>query len=169
MRIANRGFRIFNPICEIRNPKSIAVILLTLGLILASCAKKPAQLYDDGMKAFAAGDYGKAQEDFADGIKKEGSTQLYSGFIAANLVTGKYPQINSAYNQLSDKIHSSLVALYGKNLFLNLGIAKELIPYNVNGANQVPPDFPETVALQAKADYEDYLAIEQQIDNLVKN
>ncbi len=148
--------------------KSHIVLVLMLSLFVASCAKKPAQLYDDGMKAFAAGEYDRAQEDFADGIKKEGGAQFYSGFIAANLVTGKYPQINSAYNQLSDKIHSSLVALYGKNLFLELGIAKELIPYNVNGANQVPPDFPETIGLQAKADYEDYLAIEQEIDNLVK-
>ena len=148
--------------------KLIILLVLPLSLLVASCSKKPAQLYDEGMKSFAAGEYAKAQEYFADGIEKEGSTQLYAGFIAANLVTGKYPQVNTAYNQLSENIHSYLAGRFGQRIFRNLGITKELVPYEINGGNTIPPDFPATIVLQASADYTDYIAIQQQIDNVIK-
>ncbi len=144
------------------------ICVLTLSLLVASCFKKPAELQESGMKAFAAREYAKAQEYFADGIKKEGNTQLYAGFIAANLVTGKYPEVNSAYNEFSDNIHSSLTELYGERVIRTLGVTTELIPYNIKGGNQIPPDFPQTIALQASADYSAYLTVEQQIDDIVK-
>ncbi len=148
--------------------KSVPLVILSLSLLFTSCSKKPAQLKEEGMTAFAAGEYAEAQEYFADGIEKEGSTQLYSGFIAANLVTGKYPQVNTAYNQLSENIHSYLAGRFGERIFQNLGITRELIPYEIKGGNTIPPDFPATIVLQAAADYTDYLAIQQQIDTIVK-
>jgi hypothetical protein len=148
--------------------KSILLAVLSLSFLISSCSKKPAELYDDGMKSFAAGDYAKAQQYFADGIKKEGSTHLYAGFIAANLVTGKYPQVNTAYNQLSGNIHSYLAGRVGERIFRTLGITTELVPYDIKGGNKLPPDFPATIMLQATADYSDYLAIQQQIDTILK-
>jgi hypothetical protein len=148
--------------------KSMLLAVLSLAFLISSCSKKPAQLYDEGMKSFAAGDYAKAQEYFADGIKKEGNTQLYAAFIAANLVTGKYPQVNTAYNQLCENIHSYLAGRFGERIFRNLGITRQLIPYEIKGGNTIPPDFPATIALQASADYSDYLAIQGQIDTIVK-
>ncbi len=148
--------------------KSMLLVVFSFSFLIASCSKKPAELYDGGMKSFAAKDYAKAQEYFADGIKKEGNMQLYAGFIAANLVTGKYPQVNDAYNKLTEAIRSSLIQRYGKRLIVTLGITTELPPYNVNGGNQIPPDFPGIVMLQAKADYEDFITVEQQIDRIVK-
>ena len=146
----------------------ILLLAVMSPLILMSCSKSPEQYQEEGLKAFAAGQYAKAQEYFADGIKKEGNTQLYAGFIAANLVTGKYPEIISAYNRLSDDIHSSLIRLYGKGLFANLGITTDLIPYKVDGGNQIPPDFPQTIALQANADFDGYITIKGQIDGILR-
>lgn len=143
-------------------------ITLALPFLLVSCSKNPQQLQKEGMKAYAAGDYAKAQEYFADGIKKEGTRELYAGFIAANLVTGKYPQINSAYNSLCDNIHSSLVDLYGKRAILSLGITSGLTPYKINGGNQIPSDYPQTIMLQETADFSGYLIIKGQIDSILR-
>ena len=120
------------------------------------------------MKSFAAGDYAKAMDYFADGIKKEDAPNLYSGFIASNLVTGKYPEINSGYNRFTDGIHASLVQMYGLRAVTMFSIAKQLVPYNINGGNKLPADYPETVALQIKADYEGYVTLKQQVDNTIK-
>ena len=173
LRTLKEEFTIMNfkfSITGARNPhsKSILLAVLALSFLVSSCSKKPAELYDEGMKSFAAGEYAKAQEYFADGIKKEGSTQLYAGFIAANLVTGKYPQVNTAYNQLSENIHSYLAGRFGERIFRSLGITTELVPYETKGGNTIPTDFPATIVLQASADYSDYLAIQQQIDTIIK-
>ena len=59
--------------------KNIFVFLtLALPFFLVSCSKNPQQLQEEGMKAYVAGDYAKAQEYFADGIKKEGTRELYA-------------------------------------------------------------------------------------------
>ncbi len=146
----------------------IIPILLLMAISIVSCSKKPAQYYDLGMNAFKAGQYAKAQEDFADGIRKGGNTNLYAGFIAANLVTGKYPEVNSAYNGLCDHIHSSLEQMYGPRLISVIGISSKLIPYSTKGGNKIPSDFPETIALQSNVDYQGYLAVKQQIENAIK-
>lgn len=154
---------------KIRNLSVRLVPLILLSTIfLSSCSKKPDELYSDGMKSFTAGDYAKAQEYFSDGIKKDGGENLYAGFIAANLVTGKYPQVNSAYNQFTDGIHAALVRLYGDKILKVFGITTKIIPYNTSGGNQIPPDFPQTIVIQAAADYQGYLAVKQQIDGTIK-
>jgi hypothetical protein len=143
-------------------------LLLVLAFFLASCSRKPEAFYVDGMKSFAAGKYAEAQEHFANGIRKNGSDSLYSGFIAANLVTGKYDQVNAAYNQFTDGIRSSLVQLYGERVLQRYGITTKIIPYKTSGGNQLPPDFPLTVAVQARADIAGYFTLKQKIDNLIK-
>ena len=153
---------------KILNLKIIIFILPTLVLLVVSCSKKPAELYNDGMKSFASGNYEKAQENFADGIKKNGSDSLYAGFIAANLVTGKYSSVNSAYNDFSDGIHNIIIRLYGPKAVRALGIAKELIPYKAEGGNKLPADFPQTIAIQAVADRDGFFVVKQQIDKIIK-
>ncbi len=143
-------------------------LILAFPLFLVSCSKNPQQLQGEGMKAYAAGEYAKAQEYFADGIKKEGTRELYAGFIAANLVTGKYPQINSAYNMFCDNIHASLVNLYGKRSILALGVTSGLTPYKIKGGNQIPSDYPQTIMLQETADFSGYLIIKGQIDSILR-
>ncbi len=88
----------------------LPLLALAASLVLASCSAKPEHLQELGMKAYAAGEYAKAQEYFAEGIKKEGTKELYAGFIAANLLTGKYPVLNTAYNGFCDDFHSSLMS-----------------------------------------------------------
>lgn len=148
-----------------------ALILLAAfigSLMLASCSKTPEQYRQLGMKAFVAGEYAKAQKYFSEGIEKEGTRELYAGFIAANLVTGKYPQINSAYNRFCSDIHDSLVSKYGQVFFMTFGIATKLIPYKIDGANRLPPDFPQIVALQESVDFDGYVRIKGQIDSIVR-
>ena len=141
---------------------------LILTVFLTSCSRKPEALYTDGMKSFAAGKYSEAQSDFADGIRKNGGDSLYAGFIAANLITGKYAQLNAAYNGFTDGIHSYLVQLYGEKVLQHYSIAAKIIPYKTSGGNELPPDFPSTVLTQARADIEGYFTLKQQIDNVVK-
>lgn len=150
--------------------KTNYLILFALVCIIsfASCSKKPAELLSDGLKSFSAGDYAKAQEDFEDGIKKNGGDTLYDGFIAANLVTGKYAPINSDYNSFTDGIHQSLIKMYGERQVRFYAITKEILPYKTEGGNKVPPDFPETVATQAMADRQGFYFIKQQIDNILR-
>ncbi len=144
------------------------LLTVALPLLLVSCSKNPRQFQEEGMKAYVAGDYAKAQDFFADGIKKEGSRELYAGFIAANLVTGRYPQINAAYNTLCDDIHASLVNLYGKRSVQALGVTSGLTPYKIAGGNQVPSDYPQTIMLQENADFSGYLTIKGQIDSILR-
>lgn len=157
----NSEFTIYNLLFGI-----LSVLVLALGI--AACSKKPAELFDDGIKSFAAGKYSDAEEQFADGIKKNGSDSLYAGFIAANLVTGKYPQLNSSYNQFTDGIRTSLVLLYGERALRHYGITSKIVPYKTEGGNQLPPDFPLVVVVQARADIQDFFTIKQQIDKLIK-
>ncbi len=152
----------------IRDTSVALIAVLSISLMMASCSKKPAELQEEGMKAFAASQYKEAQEYFSDGIEKGATTQLYAGFIAANLATGKYPQINSAYNAFSDQIHSYVVGRYGMMYSLGAGIVKNLAPYNVNGQNVLPSDFPQTIAQQARADSSGFMMVRQQIDGVVK-
>ncbi|HEY9167641.1 MAG TPA: hypothetical protein VIS48_15915 [Candidatus Kryptonia bacterium] len=119
------------------------------------------------MKSFASGKYADALDDFSDGIKKEGNTSLYAAFIAANLVTGKYPQVNTAYNEFSAGIRGYLVKLYGESGLKRRNMI-DIVPYKDAGGNQVPSDFPKTIELQAVVDYQDFLAVKQQIDNVLK-
>ena len=140
--------------------------MLTFSLV--SCSKKPAELYDDGMKSFVAGNYEKAQENFSDGIKKAGSDSLYAGFIAANLVTGKYPTVNSAYNDFTEGIHSVLVRMYGERSMKTVSVTNQIIPYKANGGNKLPQDFPQTIEIQAIADRQGFTLIKDQIDKLIK-
>jgi hypothetical protein len=153
----------------------IILSALLLSFLLVSCSKKPAELYDEGMKSFTAGNYEKAQESFSDGIKKSveknlfvGNDSLYAGFIAANLVTGKYAPINSAYNDFTDGIHAWLVNSYGERAMKMVGVTKEIIPYKPGGGNRLPPDFPQTVAVQAIADHQGFANMRQQIDSIIK-
>lgn len=143
-------------------------LLLVLVFFLASCSRKPEAFYVDGMKSFAAGKCAEAQEYFADGIRKNGTDSLYAGFIAANLVTGKYAQVNAAYNQFTDGIRGSLVQLYGERVLRLYGITTKIIPYKTSGGNQLPPDFPLTVVVQVRADIQGYFTLKQKIDNLIK-
>jgi hypothetical protein len=142
--------------------------VLTSVFLLASCSKKPAELYTDGMKLFATGKYDDAQEDFAKGIKRDGNDSLYAGFITANLVTGKYPQINQIYNDFTDGIHNSLVIMFGERTMKFYGATTEIIPYKTGGGNRVPTDFPQTVAIQALADRQGFFTVKQQIDKVIK-
>jgi len=144
------------------------LLLLLVSLAVSSCAKKPQELYDLGMKSYSAGDYSGALDYFKDGIRKDDSPNLYSGFIAADLVTGKYPEIISAYNNFSDGIHASLVRKFGTRTVSAYSIAKELIPYKTSGGNKLAPDFPGTIQLQIKADYQGYLTLKQQVDIVIK-
>lgn len=153
---------------EFKIPKFIIFFAFASAMLLASCSKKPAELYNDGMKSFVAGKYQDAQEDFAKGIKKDGSDTLYAGFIAANLVTGKYTQINQTYNDLSEAIHDSLVALFGEKAMKFYGATTELIPYKIDGGNRLPQDFPQTIVLQSVADRQGFFTIKQQIDKIIK-
>jgi hypothetical protein len=153
---------------KIYDLKFIVAAAFILALSFVSCSRKPAELYNDGMKSFVAGDYGKAQENFADGIKKGGSDSLYAGFIAANLVTGKYAPVNSAYNDFCDGIHQSLVKVYGARAVKMVGVTSGIIPYKTGGGNKLPQDFPQTIDLQAMADYQGFIAVKQQIDKVVK-
>lgn len=137
-------------------------------MLLASCSRKPEALYVDGMKAFAAGKYTEAQDYFADGIRKNGGDSLYAGFVAANLVTGKYVQVNAAYNQFTDGIRNYLVQLYGERVLQHYGVVAKIVPYKTSGGNQLPSDFPSTIVTQARADIEGYFTLKQQIDNLLK-
>lgn len=148
--------------------KSLPLLALVASVLFTSCSKKPAELQELGMKAYAAGEYAKAQEYFAEGIKKEGTRELYAGFIAANLMTGKYPAINTAYNGFCDDIHASLVARYGKGLFLKFGIVTDLKPYNTHGSNELPPDYSRTIMLQESAFYSGYMSLKGQIDSIVR-
>jgi len=152
----------------IRNSQFITVLGIALALTISSCAKKPAELYQDGMKAYEAGNYSKAQENFAAGIKKNADVNLCAGFIAANLVTGKYPGIITAYNQFSDGIRSEVEKTYGPRVVTALAITSELIPYNTSGGNKIPKDFPQTIVLQASADPGGYYFLTQQIVNIIK-
>lgn len=152
----------------IKNAKYPVLFALVCIISFASCSRKPAELLNDGMKSFAAGDYTKAQEDFEEGIKKSGSDTLYAGFIAANLVTGKYGPVNSAYNNFTDGIHQALIKMYGEREVKFYGIAKDILPYKTDGANKVPPDFPTTVAIQAIADHQGFYFVKQQIDNILR-
>lgn len=141
---------------------------LTLPLVLMSCSKKPAQLQEDGMKAFAAGNYAKATEYFAEGIRKGGDERLYAGFIAANLMTGKYPKANAAYNDFCESIHSFLVGRYGEQIFSVVGITTKLIPFKVDGGNDIPKDYMQTITLQADADFNGFIALKDQINSALK-
>jgi len=143
-------------------------ILFALAFLLSSCSKKPAELYNDGIKSFAEGNYEKAQENFSNGIKKGGSDSLYAGFIAANLVTGKYTFINSAYNDFTDGIHKLLVRMYGERTMKAISVTREIIPYKTSGGNKLPQDFPQTVEIQAIADRLGFVNIKQQIDKIIK-
>ncbi len=145
------------------------ILLFLFALLLSSCSKKPAEYYRDGMASFLAGNYAEAQATFAKGIKDGGSDSLYAGFVASNLVTGKYPQVTAAYNKLSESIHRSLTELYGRQAVSMLGITTDLIPYNVNGRNKIPPDFPQIVMLQRAASYREYLALKQEVENQIRN
>ncbi len=154
---------------------SMGLFIIPFIFLLSSCSKKPAELYSDGMKSFAAGNYEKAEENFADGIKKgvqtdspRRSDSLYAGFVAANLVTGKYAEINAAYNDFTDGIHNSLVKMYGERAMKTVGIAKEIIPYKTGGGNQLPPDFPQTVVIQEIADRQGFFTVKQQVDAVIK-
>ena len=100
--------------------------------------------------------------------KENGSDSLYAGFIATNLVTGKYPQINQTYNDFTDGIHNSLVTMFGEKAMKFYGATTEIIPYKIGGGNQVPPDFPQTIAIQAIADRQGFFAVKQQIDKALK-
>ena len=158
-----------------RHRTATALLSLTLVFTLASCSKKPAELYKEGMKSFAAGNYEKSQENFSDGLRKISEEDpewrgdsIYAGFIAANLVTGKYPSLISAYNDFSNGIHASLVAMYGQRAMKITSVASALIPYKNNGGNRLPPDFPLTVFIQSVADHRGFANIKQQIDSLVK-
>lgn len=142
--------------------------MLVLAFSFISCSKKPAELYDEGMKSFFTGNYEKAQENFADGIKKGGSNSLYAGFIAANLVTGKYAPVNSAYNDFTDGIHKVLVMVYGERSMKILGATTKIIPYKTNGGNKLPQDFPQTIEIQAIADRQGFMVIKEQIDKIIK-
>ncbi len=139
-----------------------------LAFSLVSCSKKPVELYIDGMKSFTTGSYEKAQEDFSDGIKKGGSDSLYAGFIAANLVTGKYAPVNSAYDDFTDGIHKVLLRMYGERFMKTVNVTSQLIPYKPEGGNKLPQDFPQTIEIQAIADREGFTAVKDQIDKLVK-
>ena len=120
------------------------------------------------MKAFAAGDYAKAEEYFAEGIRKGGDERLYAGFVAANLITGKYPGTNSAYNDFCDRIHSFLAGRYGEQLFLSVGITTKLIPFKVDGGNDIPHDYIQTIVLQENADFGGFIALKDQINSVLK-
>lgn len=147
---------------------SVLVLAFSMSMLLTSCSKTPEQYQEMGMKAYTAGQYAKAQKYFADGIEKEGTRELYAGFIAANLMTGKYPQINSEYNRFCADIHTSLVAKYGQTFFLTFGITTKLIPYKINGGNQLTQDFPQIIALQESVDFSGYIRIKGQIDSIVR-
>jgi hypothetical protein len=160
---------------RIQNPKFRILLMVTSAFLVASCAKKPVELYKDGLKSFAAGNYEKAQENFSDGIRKndqadsfDRSDSLYAGFIAANLVTGKYASINSAYNDFTKGIHDSLINLYGQRAMKMVEVTSEITPYKTGGGNRLPPDFPQTVVIQAIADHQGFYNIKQQIDGVVK-
>jgi len=168
IRILN--FRFLIPGARFNTQISKLVILLVLLSVffLSSCSKKPTELYNEGMNSFASGNYEKALENFADGIRKDGNDSLYSGFIAANLATGKYALINSAYNDFTAGIHDSLLIIYGKRAMKIVGITSEIIPYKTEGGNMLPPDFPQIVDVQAIADRQAFATIKQQIDKIVK-
>ncbi len=157
------------PCSAIRNLNYAVFLAFVVSLFLSSCSKKPVELYDEGMKSFVAGKYEEAQESFSDGIRKGGSDSLYAGFIAANLVTGKYAGINSAYNDFSDGIHKLLVRLYGERAMKMLSAVDPLIPYKATGGNKLPQDFPQTIEIQAIADREGFAAIKEQIDKIVRH
>ncbi len=167
-RTAGLGLDKSKQASSFRNRILAVFLAVTFICTLSSCSKKPAELYEEGMKAYIAQDYTKAQDDFARGIKKEGDTKLYAGFIAANLVTGKYPNVITAYNTLSDSIHSTLVRILGAKSVGSYGITSKIIPYKTTGGNIVPPDFPETIVLQATADFREYLVVKQQIENDIR-
>lgn len=144
------------------------VVVLSLPLVLASCSKNPKQMQEEGMKALAAGDYAKAQEYFADGIKKEGNERLYAGFIVTNLVTGKYPKANSAYNFFCQGIHNFLAGRYGEGIFFSAGITTKLIPFKINGGNDIPSDYMQTILLQAGADFSGFAELKDRINSILK-
>jgi len=141
---------------------------LLLAFLSSSCSKKPAELYDDGAKSFTSGSYERAQQSFTDGIRKGSSDSLYAGFIAANLVTGEYATIISAYNDFTNEIHDSVVKIYGARPAKVVAIATQIIPYKTGGGNRLPPDFPQTVEMQAIVDHQDFLTIKEQIDSIIK-
>lgn len=146
------------------NSRIDILLTIALAIMLSSCSKKPAEYYREGMQEFTAGKYGVAQETFAKGIKHGGNDSLYAGFVASNLVTGKYPQVNVAYNGLSAGIRRHLTDLYGQRTLGIIGITSDIIPYNTSGKNRIPSDFPQTIALQAVADYQEYLALKKEVD-----
>jgi len=175
IRNINYKFSVSTSKLKIPNLKLVMIASVLTALYLASCSKKPAELYNDGMKLFVAEKYADAQTDFGKGIKKEDqhdlfsrNDSLYAGFIAANLVTGKYPQINQTYNDFTNGIHDSLVRMFGKRAMKALGITTEVIPYKIEGGNRVPADFPQTIVLQAVADHQGFFTIKQQIDKTIK-
>jgi len=174
-RILNLGSRIDRQGPVFQNSKSLLLITIALAMLSASCSKKPVELYREGMSSFTAGKYADAQESFARGIKKNVQSDifgkgdsLYAGFIAANLVTGKYSAVNSAYNDFTDSIHASLVRMYGEKTMMLIGATTKIIPYKAEGGNKLPSDFPETVAVQGIADHKDFAAIKQQIDDIIR-
>ncbi len=144
------------------------VTTLALSLVFTSCSRKPAQLQEDGMKAFAAGNYAEAGKYFAEGIRKGGDRQLYAGFIASNLVTGRYPKANAAYNNFCEGIHSYLAGRYGEQPVAAMGITTKLIPFKVDGGNVIPADYIRTILLQADADYAGYITLKNQINTVLK-
>jgi hypothetical protein len=151
-------------------PMKLLVLLFLAGvsLSLLSCAKKPAELFTQGIKQLKAGDFTKAQEYFEDGIKKDGGDSLYAAFIEANLLTGKYPEINSAYNDFSSEIRGAVEHLYGYRFVRLYGITSKIIPYNVKGGNQIPVDFYLTIQLQIASDYPGFMQLKQLIYQTVK-
>jgi hypothetical protein len=148
--------------------KLIIALLLSFQLFFGACSKKPAELYNEGMKSFTSGKYLEAQETFEKGIRKYDSDSLYSGFIAANLVTGKYPHVNESYNNFTDKIHDTLIKMFGEKIIRYYGITTSIVPYQVKGGNRIPPDFPATIAIQALADPEGFVTIKKEINKIVK-
>lgn len=160
-KLSSGKFSILN--CEFK-----ILFVLAASFLIASCSKKPIELYNDGIKSFTAGNYEKAQENFSDEIKKDGNDSLYAGFIAANLITGKYPQVTQSYNDFTNGIHDTLVKMFGEAAMKYYGATTEIIPYKTGGGNKIPPDFPQTVAIQARADSQGFLAVKQQINNVIK-
>ncbi len=146
----------------------VLVVALVMPLALSSCSKDPEQLQEEGMKAFAAKEYAKAQDYFAEGIKKDGNENLYAGFVAANLITGKYPEINSAYNTLCEGIHDFLASRYGEGIFFTAGITTKLVPYKVDGGNDIPSDYIQTILLQINVDFSGYIALKDRINGVLK-
>ena len=77
-------------------------------------------------------------------------------------------RINQTYNDFTDGIHNSLVTMFGERPMKFYGATTRIIPYKIEWGNQLPPDFPQTVAIQAIADRQGFFSLKQQIDKIVK-